>query len=85
MLIKPTNINVHVRQWPNRKDITMSFDYSGTRYKYLSITDIDHEQRYLTLEPDDYRLRDGNLLVLSLGECYKKDNYHYKLIATIID
>jgi len=63
----------------------MSFDYSGTRYKYLSITDIDHEQRYLTLEPDDYRLRDGNLLVLSLGECYKKDNYHYKLIATIID
>lgn len=85
MLIRPTRIKVHVRQWPNRKDVTMSFDYRGNRYSYLSITDIDHEQRYLAWEPNDYSLRDGTLLVISLGECYKRDNCHYKLIATIID
>jgi len=85
MLIEPTNIKIHVKQWPNRKDVTMSFNYRGNRYNYLSITDIDHERQYLALEPKDYVLRDGTLLVLSLGECYKKDNCHYKLIATIIE
>jgi len=85
MLIAPTNIKVHVRQWANRKDVTMSFDYRGLRYNYLSITDIDYEQRYLALEPNDYTLKNGTLLVLSLGDCYKKDNCHYKLVVTIIE
>lgn len=85
MLIAPENIRIHVKQWPNRKDVTMSFDYGDHRYQYLSITDIDHERRYLDLEPGDYRLRDGTLMVLSLGECYYKDNCHYKLVAAILE
>ncbi len=85
MIISPRNITIHVRQWPNRKDVTMSFNYNGKRYNYLSITDIIYENRYLAYEPGDYTLRDGTLLVLSLGECYIKDNCHYKLIATIIE
>jgi hypothetical protein len=85
MLISPKNMIIHVRQWPNKKDVTMSFIYNGIFYKYLSVTDIEYEQRFLSLEPGDYKLKEGTLLVLSLGDCYYKDNCHYKLIASIIE
>lgn len=85
MLISPKNMTIHVRQWSNKKAVTMSFTYNRICYDYLSVTDIHYEQRFLSLEPGDYKLKDGTLLVLSLGDCYIKDNYHYKLIATIIE
>lgn len=80
-LIKPTNITVHVQQW-EKKRVKMSFNYNGVRYRYLTITDIDYEQRFLAMEVNDYTLN-NSLLVVSLGGCYK-DN-HSKLVATIIE
>ena len=82
MLIAPTNITIHVQQW-ERKKVKMSFLYKGIKYRYLAVTDIDFEQRYLAMEPNDYSLTNGTVLVISLGECY--NDYHSKLIATIIE
>lgn len=81
-LIKPTNIIIHVQQW-EKKSVKMSFNYNGVRYRYLTITDIEYEQRYLAMDVNDYILKNGVLIVVSLGECYK-DN-HSKLVATIIE
>lgn len=61
----------------------MSFNYNGVRYRYLTITDIEYEQRYLAMDVNDYILKNGVLIIVSLGECYK-DN-HSKLVATIIE
>lgn len=80
-LIRPTNIIVHVQQW-EKKRVKMSFNYNGVRYRYLTITDIDFEQRFLMMDVNDYTLNNA-LLVVSLGECYN-DN-HSKLVATIIE
>jgi hypothetical protein len=82
ILIKPESTTIHVKQWPERKDVTISFDYKGRSYNYLSITDIDYENRYLKCPQGNYFLGRDVYLVLSLGECYK--NYHYKLVTTII-
>lgn len=82
VLIKPTNIVVHVQQW-EKKRVKMSFDYNGVRYWYLTITDIEYEQRFLSMDVNNYTLKNGALIVVSLGECYN-DN-HSKLIATVIE
>ena len=74
-----------VKQWEERKekDITMNFIYRGIQYRYLKITDINYKSRYLEQEEGSYRLPNNIFLVISLGECYDRDNY--KLIATIIE
>ncbi|NLW48803.1 MAG: hypothetical protein GXY86_15930 [Firmicutes bacterium] len=76
---------ITVKQWPERKDITMNFIYKSNQYSYISITAIDYKNRYLKQEEGSYRLPDNTFLVISLGECYDKDDCHYKLIATIIE
>ena len=82
ILIKPTNIVVHVQQW-EKKRVKMSFTYNGVRYRYLTITDIEYEQRFLSMDVNDYTVKNGVLIVVSLGECYN-DN-HSKLVATVIE
>jgi hypothetical protein len=75
---------IDVKQWPERKDVTMDFIYRDNQYRYIKITDIDYKKRYLQQEEGSYRLANNTYLVMSLGECYDRDDCHYKLIATII-
>jgi zona occludens toxin (predicted ATPase) len=63
----------------------VSVPYRGNQYRYISIIDIDYKNRYLQQEEGSYRLSNTTYLVMSLGECYDRDNCHYKLIATIIE
>lgn len=82
MLIAPTNIIIHVQEW-EKKRVKMSFTYNDVKYSYLAVKDFDYEKRYLALDRNNYPLKNGTLLVLSLGECY--NNHHSKLIATIME
>jgi len=48
----------------------MSFNYSGIRYWYVSITDTEFENIYLQYPDGNYNYRENCLLVVSLGDMY---------------
>ncbi len=83
-LISPNSVVVHVNQYEEKK-ISVSFDYNNERYSYLAVTDLGFKNRYMSYGVGNYTLLTKVLFVLSLGEKYKRDNAHYKLIATVID
>ncbi|MBU7006763.1 dual OB domain-containing protein [Phosphitispora fastidiosa] len=85
ILISPKNVIVHVNEFPERKTVTISFDYNDCTYKWIPTTDTDFKKRYLELEPFHYRVKERVFLVLSLGVCDPKDGCHYKLVATVLE
>lgn len=84
MLISPTNVIVYVKEFPERKRVTVSFNYNGHIYRWIPITDSDFKNSYLALKPNDYPINKQVYLVLSLGVCDPKDQCHYKLVATVL-
>lgn len=82
-MVSPALSIVHVKEWPERKDITMSIYNQGQWYRYLAITDSSFKEKYLHYGEGEYPMRGKVYLVLSLGECYT-DGCHYKLIVTVI-
>lgn len=85
ILISPSNITVHVKEWAERRNVTISFRYNGNWYNYLPVTDIDFRNKYLKMANGDYKLNKHTILVLSIGDKHKKDNRHYKLVVTVIN
>lgn len=85
MLISPYSPYVNVKQWPERRAATMNFSYNKKWYSYIPITDLDFKDRYLKYDEGDHVIFNDIYLVLSLGECDKKDDCHYKLVATVIE
>lgn len=84
ILISPEDVCIHVKEWPERKQVTMSFNYKGNRYKYVSITDTEFENTYLQYPEGNYNYQEKCLLVISLGDIHKDKN-HYKLIAKVLN
>jgi len=80
--IRPRNLKVQIKQWPEGKKIDMSFQYNGRSYDYLKVTDPQFIQKYIEHEEGSYFLGDDVLLVISLGENYY--DAHYKLISGVI-
>ncbi|MCG9966891.1 hypothetical protein L9W92_02305 [Pelotomaculum terephthalicicum JT] len=68
-----------MKQWSDngKKKVTMSFNYSGIRYWYVSITDTEFENIYLQYPDGNYNYRENCLLVVSLRDMYT-DKKHYK-------
>jgi hypothetical protein len=84
IFLEPDSPNVCVKQWPERKNITMNFNYKGNSYRYIAITDLDFLEKYSNFGDGYYPIFNRTFLIMSLGECYNKDNCHYKLIAAVI-
>jgi hypothetical protein len=83
ILISPEDVYIHVKEWPERKQITMSFTYKENRYRYISITDTEFENTYIQYSEGNYNYQGRCLLVISLGDIHK-DKKHYKLIAKVL-
>lgn len=85
ILISPTDVIVHIKEFPEQKKVTISFNYNGHRYKWIPITDTDFKNRYLQMNENNYSIRRPIYLVLSLGVCNPNDGCHYKLVATVLE
>lgn len=83
ILILPEDVCIHVKQWPERKQVTMSFNYNGNRYWYVRITDTEFENTYLQYPEGNYNFQENCLLIVSLGDIHT-DKKHYKLIAKVL-
>jgi hypothetical protein len=84
ILILSKDVCIHVRRWPERKRVTMSFTYNGNRYRYVPITDIEFENTFLQYPEVNHKLKEKCLLVVSLGDLHT-DRKHYKLIAKVLN
>jgi len=83
ILIAPKDVCIHVKEWDNDKQVTLSFNYSGNRYWYIRITDTKFENMYLKYPEGNYSFMEDCLLVISLADVHK-DGKHYKLIAQVL-
>ena len=83
ILIEPKDICIHVKEWPERKQVTTSFDYAKERYWYIRITDTEFEERFSHHPEGNYGFKTPCLFVISLGD-ENTDNKHWKLIASVI-
>lgn len=83
ILIAPEDICIHVKEWPEGKQVTTSFDYNGKRYWYIRITDTDFERKFLGYPEGNYHYGDPCLFVISLGDKHTDDK-HWKLIAKVL-
>jgi hypothetical protein len=83
ILIKPEDICIHIKEWPKGKQATLSFNYSGSRYWYIRITDTDFERNFLDYPEGNYNYNVPCLFVISLGDKHTDDK-HWKLIAKVL-
>lgn len=84
ILISPEDVCIDVKHWPERIQVTMSFNYNGNRYKYIPITDGQFLNIYQQYPEGNYNYQEDCLLVMSLGDLHT-DKKHYKLIAKILN
>ena len=87
-LIRPSHVMIAVIQWPEKvaPSITACFLYEGKEYSWVSMTDLEVTRLYGAKQPGRYRLPDNAELyfVMSLGEVFVRDGYHYKLVASVL-
>ncbi|MDD4276463.1 MAG: hypothetical protein PHT37_01040 [Candidatus Cloacimonetes bacterium] len=84
MLICPQKGIVQIRDSDKGRRIAIKLSYKTREYEPLPVTDLEFIQLCDTLKAGDYAMRKPSLMLLSVGECYEKDDHHYKLIAGIM-
>ena len=86
-LIQPSNVFINIKLWPgnSNKKLTANFDYEGTTYKYINITDPVILAKGQNVAEGCHPVNRKVVFIVSLGDTFIQDNNHYKLIASIID
>lgn len=84
LLICPQKGIVQIQDSDKGRRIAIKLSYKDREYEPLPVTDLEFIQLCDTLKAGDYAMRKPSLMLLSVGECYEKDDHHYKLIAGIM-
>ncbi len=84
MLISVPNAIVQIRELGNSRKVKIKLIYKEREYEPLAVTDLEFLSLCEQLKPGDYPIRKEGIMLLSVGECYEKNNRHYKLIAGIM-
>lgn len=84
MLISPQKGIVQIKDLDKGRRIAIQLSYKTREYEPLPVTDLEFIQLCEGLKAGSYPMRKASLMLLSVGECYEKDDHHYKLIAGIM-
>jgi len=84
MLICPQKGIVRIQDSDKGRHIAIKLSYKDHEYEPLPVTDLEFIQLCATLKAGEYPMQRPSLMLLSVGECYEKDDHHYKLIAGIM-
>lgn len=84
MLICPQKGIVQIQDRDKGRRIAIKLSYKDQEYEPLPVTDLEFIQLCETLKAGEYPMHKPSLMLLSVGECYEKDDNHYKLIAGIM-
>lgn len=84
MLISPEHAEVHITQSEDSRRVMIKLDYRGRSYEPLPVTDLEFLGLCGELEPGVYPMHKKGIMLCSVGECFERDQQHYKLIAGIM-
>jgi len=84
LLITPDKAEVEITQREQEKRVTLKLEYRGRTYEALPVTDREFIQLCVNLEPGLYPMHKKGIMLCSVGECFERDQQHYKLVAGIM-
>lgn len=84
LLISSDCARVQVQDVNHKRRVCLHLRYQGRDYEPLPVTDLEFCALCEKLEPGLYPMRKKGILLCSVGECYEKDQFHYKLVAGIM-
>lgn len=84
MLISAEHARVEVVKQEDTRRIQILLRYKGRDYEPLPVTDIEFCELCAGLSPGVYPIRRKGILLCSVGECFDRDQYHYKLVAGVM-
>lgn len=84
LLISPEEAQVEIRDQDEKRRVLLHLTYRGRRHEPLPVTDFDFLALCGALAPGLYPMRKKGIMLCSVGECYEKDQFHYKLVAGIM-
>ena len=84
LLITAECAEVQIVQREETKRVQIKLDYRGRSYEPLPVTDMEFLELCADLAPGSYPVHKKGLLLISVGECFERDQQHYKLVAGIM-
>lgn len=83
-LISPEKAEVEISLRGEEKRVQLRLDYRGRSYEALPVTDREFIQLCVDLEPGLYPMHKKGIMLCSVGECFERDQQHYKLVSGIM-
>jgi len=84
LLISPETAQVQILEQNEKRRILLHLKYNNRSYEPLPVTDFEFIALCESLKPGLYPIRKKGIMLCSVGECYAKDQHHYKLVAGIM-
>lgn len=84
LLISPEETKVEVADLEDKRRVALHLHYRGRNYEPLPVTDLEFCALCEPLKPGLYPMRKRGIMLCSVGECYEKDQFHYKLVAGVM-
>ena len=84
LLISPQQAKVEILEQDDKRRVLLHLHYNDRDYEPLSVTDLEFCALCDPLNPGIYPMRKQGIMLCSVGECYEKDQFHYKLVAGIM-
>jgi len=84
LLISPEQAQVEIMEQEDKRRVTLHLRYQGNDYEPLPVTDLEFCALCDKLRPGLYPMRKHGIMLCSVGECYEKEQFHYKLVAGIM-
>lgn len=84
LLISPHQARVEIVEQEQKRRVLLHLHYNDRDYEPLPVTDLEFCGLCDPLNPGIYPMRKQGIMLCSVGECYEKDQFHYKLVAGIM-
>lgn len=84
LLIQTEEAKVQITQGESQKRILIQLSYRNRQYEPLPVTDFEFIELCKNLPMGTYPMHKKGIILCSVGECFERDQHHYKLIAGIM-
>lgn len=84
LLIQPEAAAVQIEGSESQRHIRIQLNYRNRSYEPLPVTDFEFIDLCKNLPAGTYPMRKKGIMLCSVGECFERDQHHYKLIAGIM-
>ncbi len=84
LLITPDRAKVQIIEQENSRRVLLQLVYKNRNYEPLPVTDFEFIALCSSLHAGLYPMQKKGIMLCSVGECFERDQHHYKLVAGIM-